>query len=97
MPSYTKAEAMVSGARKSSVIPAATVSSHASRRKASRPGSWTAVIGASPCSVGATSSNPPSASSVARIRSARSGISLAGTWTPIDVWVMASWPRCTGV
>ena len=71
-------------------------SDQATSRNRTRPGSWTAVIGASPCSVGAVSAKPPSASSAVRIRSARSATSLAGTATPMYVsWVM-SWARWTG-
>ncbi len=82
IPSNARNDAMVSGAMKSWVIPARRVSGQASRRNASSPGSWTAVIGSSPCSVGSTSSKASSAARVARMRSARSETSLAGTWTP---------------
>ncbi len=58
-------------------------SDQATSRKRSRPGSWTAVIGSSPCSVGPLSAKPPSASSAARIFSARSATSFAGTPTPM--------------
>ena len=71
-------------------------SDQATSRKRTRPGSWTAVIGASPCSVGPTSEKPPSASSVERIRSARSATSLAGTGMPMNVSTVMSCPRCAG-
>ena len=43
-------------------------SDQATSRKRRSPGSWTAVIGASPCSVGPMSAKPPSASRAARMR-----------------------------
>ena len=71
-------------------------SDQATSRKRTRPGSWTAVIGASPCSVGPTIGKPPSASRAARIRSARSATSLAGTGIPMNVSTVMSWPRWAG-
>ena len=45
---------------------------------------------------GRDGSNPPSASSAARMLSARSATSFASTWTPITVWVRMSCSRCSG-
>ena len=59
-------------------MPSARICGQASSRNRTRPGSWTAVIGSSPCSVGPTISNPPSAARAAWIRSARSTTSFAG-------------------
>ena len=77
-------------------MPCARSSDQATSRNRTRPGSWTAVIGASPCSVGATVEKPPSASSAVRIRSARSATSLAGTGMPMYVSIVMSCPRWAG-
>ena len=60
------------------------------------PRSWTAVIGASPCSVGSRRANPPSASSVARMISARSATSFAGMASPMNVSTVMSCARWRG-
>ena len=50
-----------------------------------------------PCSVGASIAKPPSASSVDRIRSARSATSFAGITEPRTVSVTVSWARWAGL
>ena len=54
-------------------------------------------MGAVPCSTGPSIVKPPSASSVERIRSARSATSFAGITDPRTVSVTVSWARWAGL
>jgi hypothetical protein len=85
----------VSGKISTARSPNARQSFQASSRKASIAGSWTAVIGLAPWSLGSMSSKPPSDSSAPRIVSARSGVSKIPIALPSAISCFGECRRCS--